>query len=401
MGTTAGTLIAATEQARRARERRALRALALPLLLVVTIPSLTVHPRPGLHGDGLAVTLGLIAVIGSFAAVMRRAARLDVHGGGERETLASLLLMGGGGVALIVAQPTGTGQLAVSLVAWIAGGRLPLRTGLAVVVSVGVAATVAVGLRTAHPVESIATTGLLVALLFLMARLYRRAQADRERAEAAATELAAARERELRAAALGERARIARELHDVLAHSLSGLSLQLEGARVMADREPVSPELRDVLARSRRLAADGVEEARRAVRALQGEAMPGLDDLPGLVAGFQHDEARAELLVEGEPRPVAGDAGLALYRAAQEALTNVARHSGADRVTLTLVYDADHVRLVVSDNGAGRRPALPALAAAGTGYGLSAMRERVALLGGTVDAGATTEGFRVALELPA
>jgi signal transduction histidine kinase len=289
----------------------------------------------------------------------------------------------------------------VSLVAWIAGGRLPLRTGLAAVVSVGVAATVAVGLRTAHPVESIATTGLLVALLFLMARLYRRAQGDRERAEAAAAELAAARERELRAAALGERARIARELHDVLAHSLSGLSLQLEGARVMADREPVSPELRDVLARSRRLAADGVEEARRAVRALQGEATPGLDDLPGLVAGFRHEEARAELLVEGEPRPVAGDAGLALYRAAQEALTNVARHSGADRVTLTLVYDTDHVRLVVSDNGAGRRPSLPALAAAGTGYGLSAMRERVALLGGTVDAGATTEGFRVALELPA
>jgi signal transduction histidine kinase len=401
MGPSTGTLTATTAQARRAHERRALRALALPLLLVVTIPSLTVHPRPALHGDGLAVTLGLIAVIGSFIAVMRRAARLDDHGGGEGATLASLALMGAGGVALIAAQPTGTGQLAVSLVAWIAGGRLPLRAGLAVVVGVGVAATVAVGLRTAHPVESILTTGLLVALLFLMARLYRRAQADRERAESAAAELAAAREGELRAAALGERARIARELHDVLAHSLSGLSLQLESARVMADREPASPELRQALARSRRFAADGVEEARRAVRALQGEAMPGVADFAALVAGFQHEGIRPELVVEGEPRPVAGDAGLALYRAAQEALTNVARHSGADRVTLTLVYAADHVRLVVSDNGAGREAALPALSAAGTGYGLSAMRERVALLGGTVDAGATPEGFRIALELPA
>src|SRR5690349_13965679 len=401
MGPSTGTLTATTAQARRARERRALRALALPLLLVVTIPSLTVHPRPALHGDGLAVTLGLIAVIGSFVAVMRRAARLDDHGGGEPETPASLALMGAGGVALIVAQPTGTGRPAVSLVAWLAGGRLPLRTGLAVVVSLGVAATVAVGLRTAHPVESVVTTGLLVALLFLMARLYRRAQADRERAESAAAALAAAREGELRAAALAERARIARELHDVLAHSLSGLSLQLEGARVMADREPASPELRQALARSRRFAADGVEEARRAVRALQGEAMPGVADLAALVAGFQHEGIRPELVVEGEPRPVAGDAGLALYRAAQEALTNVARHSGADRVTLTLVYDADHVRLVVSDNGAGRQATLPALSAAGTGYGLSAMRERVALLGGTVDARATPEGFRIALELPA
>src|SRR5689334_22316606 len=160
MGPSAGTLTAATARARRARERRALRALALPLLLVVMIPSLTVHPQPALRGDGLAVTLGLIAVIGSFAAVMRRAARLDDHGGGEAATLVSLALMGAGGVALIVAQPTGTGQLAVSLVAWIAGGRLPLRAGLTVVVGVGVAATVAVGLRTAHPVESILTTGL-------------------------------------------------------------------------------------------------------------------------------------------------------------------------------------------------------------------------------------------------
>jgi signal transduction histidine kinase len=403
MGPSASTLteLPALAQARRTRERRALRSLALPLLLVITIPSLTVRPRPALHGGGLAVMLGLIAVVAAFIAVVRRAPRLDAHGGGERETLALLALMGAGGVALIVAQPTGTGQLAVSLVAWIAGGRLPLRTGLALVIGVGLLATVAVGLRMAHPVENITTTGLLVALLFLMARLYRRAQADRERAEVAAAQLAAAREGELRSAALRERARIARDLHDVLAHSLSGLSLQLEGARLMAEREPVSPALRDVLARSRRLAADGVEEARRAVRALQGEAVPGLEELAVLVRDFRHDSVRVELSVEGEPRPVARDTGLALYRAAQEALTNVTRHSGADRVTLTLVYEPEWLRLVVSDNGAGREPALPALAAAGTGYGLSAMRERVALLGGTVAAGPTDDGFRIALELPA
>lgn len=377
-----------------------MRALALPLLLVVTVPSLTVRPQPALHGDGLAVTLGLLAVVGSFVAVVRRAARLDAYGGGERQTLALLVLMGAGGVALIVAQPTGTGELGVSLVAWVAGGRLRLRTGLALVVAVGIAATVAVGLRTVHPVESITTTGLLVALLFLMARLYRRAQADRERAEAAVAELAAAREGELRGAALGERARIARELHDVLAHSLSGLSLQLEGARLMAEREPASPELREVLARSRRLAADGVEEARRAVRALRGDAMLDLDDLPALVRDSAHDGLRVDLLVEGEPRPVSPEAGLAVYRAAQEALTNVARHTGADRATVALVYRSQRLELVVSDNGAGRVPALPALATAGTGYGLSAMRERVALLGGTVDAGPTDEGFRIALELP-
>ena len=398
-----GRLTAARERslARRARERRALRALGLPLLAVVTLPSLTVEPQPGTHGAGLAVTLGLLAVVAGFAMVVRRAPLLDRGAGGERATLALLVLLGAGAVTLIAAQPNGTGELGVSLVAWIAGARLATRTGLGLVALVGVAAAIAVWLRTSHPVESILTTALLVALLFLMARLYGRAQLDRERAELAVAELEDARERELAGAAVAERSRIARELHDVLAHSLSGLSLQLEGARLMAEREAVSPALRDTLAQARRLAADGVREARGAVGALRGETMPGLGDLADLVAAFPADGFGVRLEVEGVERPVPAETGLAIYRAAQEALTNVARHSSADAVALTLAYAPDHVALVVSDNGAGRGPAMPELAGAGTGYGLSAMRERIALLGGRLEAGPTAEGFRIELEVPA
>src|SRR5207248_11196205 len=134
-----------------------------------------------------------------------------------------------------------------------------------------------------HPVTSIASTGLLVALLFLMARMYQRAQDDRERAEVTAAQLKDARERELRSAALAERARIARDLHDVLAHSLSGLSLQLESARLLAEREGAGEPLLQTLARSRRLAADGVDEARRAERALQDDANPQIGDMLSFV----------------------------------------------------------------------------------------------------------------------
>lgn len=384
--------------ARRSRERRALQLLAIPLLLVVIVPALSDTPRISGHGSGLVLALALCCFVGSFLVIRARAARLDRGDASLAPTIAALVAMAAAGVAMIYAQPTGAGALVLSLVAYVAGARLELRAGIALVAAATAATVIAIAANDSTPALSISSSVLLAALLFAMARIYRRAEDDRERAEIATAELEDARERELESAAIAERGRIAREMHDVLAHSLSGLSLQLEGARLVAERDHVSPELQEMLTRSRRLASEGLEEAKRAVRALRGETLPGLDDLERLVADFNAGGLEVSLSVHGAPREVPSEAGLTLYRAAQEALTNVVRHSGARSARVELDFGDDVVRLVVSDDG-GR--AAPALADVGGGYGLGAMRERAMLVGGSVTAEPAGSGFRVEVELPA
>jgi signal transduction histidine kinase len=137
------------------------------------------------------------------------------------------------------------------------------------------------------------------------------------------------------------------------------------------------------------------------VRALRGDEVPGMAELDELVAGFRDAGLDVALTVHGELGDLRPEASLALYRAAQEALTNVARHSGGARADVELRVGAGAVRLVVTDSGDHGQPLDPALAGAGSGYGLSAMRERARLLGGSVEAGPIDGGFRVELQLPA
>ena len=385
-------------RARRSRERRALRALAVPLFLLVVVPALTTRPRPSLHGAGLAVSLGIAGFAAAFAAVqvqIRRTQDGDTRGWPLAVALASMAL---GGVVMIAAQPQGTAAFVLGLVGYVAGARLSLRLGLGLLGSAGVAVVVALAARDPRPAIAIGTTLLLAALLFVVARLYTRARLDRERAELVSAELEDARERELEAVALAERGRIARDLHDVLAHSLSGLSIQLEGARLLAESEGSSEALRDVLVRSRRLAADGLGEARRALGVLRGGAVPGAADLPALIEGLNGSGVDVEFRVTGASRLLTAETGIALYRAAQEALTNVVRHSGARAAEVELEYTASAVRLIVTDAGGADHPRL---ASAGSGYGLSAMRDRTESLGGRMSAGPAGQGFEVNVELPA
>jgi len=201
------------------------------------------------------------------------------------------------------------------------------------------------------------------------------------------------------AIALQERSRLAREMHDVLAHSLSALAVQLEGARLLARERGSDPEVVQTIERSNRLARAGLDEARRAIEALRGGDMPGPDRLGELAAAFSEQtgvDCRVEL--DGEPRELPSDARLAVYRTAQEALTNVRRHAAAEEVELRLRYEPEGTRLVVEDRG---EAAAPDGAEEGMGYGLTGMRERAELLGGRLAAAPTPTGFRVELYLPA
>lgn len=208
--------------------------------------------------------------------------------------------------------------------------------------------------------------------------------------------LEASQAAEARAAAAAERGRVAREMHDVLAHTLSALALQLETTRLLAHDRGVDPDVSRAIDQAHGLAAGGLEEARRAISTARGDPLPGPERVRSLAEAVSEQSGLPVTVdVWGEPRELAADARLAVYRTAQEALTNVRRHATPDRVEVRLDYRDDAVALVVEDHGA-----VAAAAPAGAGYGLAGMRERAELLGGTLVAEPTGDGFRVQLVLP-
>ena len=202
----------------------------------------------------------------------------------------------------------------------------------------------------------------------------------------------AARAAEAESAALTERARIAREIHDVLAHSLSAQLVHLEAARLLIERDADRQQILDRVVAARAMARDGLEETRQALSALRGDLTPLEDFLTGLVRAVDG----AEVTVRGERRPLSAEASQAVRRVAQEALTNVRKHAPGARVSLRLEYGSGEVSLDVRDSGGPPGE----LAGAGGGYGLLGMRERAELLGGTLEAGPDEEGFAVRLRVP-
>lgn len=254
--------------------------------------------------------------------------------------------------------------------------------------------------RLQSPNEALTSSLLNVIALtaaYAVSYAFRRLQAEQARTIAALEELRAAREGQLEAARAEERARLAREIHDVLAHTLSALAIQVEGAKLMLETHTDEPHAFQSLDRAHRLAQEGLQEVRRAVGALRGDSLPGPDALPDLVHTFQADSGIAcRLEVAGEPVHLGPEAGLAIYRTAQEALTNVSCHADASEVAVRLRYvDGGGAELVVEDRGRSKG------ALTSGGYGLTGIRERAELLGGSLEAGPVAGGFRVRLRVPA
>ncbi|WP_443031091.1 sensor histidine kinase [Streptomyces sp. CLI2509] len=151
-------------------------------------------------------------------------------------------------------------------------------------------------------------------------------------------------------AALAERARIAREIHDVLAHSLSAQLVHLEAARIQLEQGADRQQVLERVVAARGMAREGLEETRQALSALRGDMAPVAEALAELAA-----REGTVLRVEGEARPVAAEAGQTLRRVAQEALTNVRKHAPGARPRLRLVYGTETIELEVR-NGPGRQP---------------------------------------------
>jgi signal transduction histidine kinase len=213
-----------------------------------------------------------------------------------------------------------------------------------------------------------------------------------------------ARESEQERAIARERARIARELHDVLAHNLSAIVVQAGAARRVLERDP------DAAAQAARLIADTGREALAELRYLSGTVhRAGIDPLDGpptlgrvgeLVERAREAGLEATLRMEGERVALPAGVELAGYRIVQEALTNALKHAGPARAGVTVRYDEREVVLEIIDDGAGVR-ADTALQRAGGGHGIVGMRERVALYGGSVQAEPAPDGgFAVRARLP-
>ncbi len=295
--------------------------------------------------------------------------------------------------------------LALAVVALRLRGRTGLAVGLAGMLSLALVVETSQHRTFVASVLYCFPAIAIFSLVFLFGRL----RDAKERAEALLADLEESRSAEARNAALAERHRLAREMHDILAHSLSALMLQLEGARMLAASNPADLRLPEAVGRAHDLAKDGVHEARHAIAMLRGEELPGSVALATLTGQFEgRTGISCSCRTSGPPRSVRADARLALYRVTQEALTNVIKHSAAERVEVGLVYAVDQVRLTIEDFGAGGPPVagdgtshVRTAAGSGPGYGLTGMRERAELLGGTLTASATPTGFRVELQVPA
>jgi signal transduction histidine kinase len=279
------------------------------------------------------------------------------------------------------------------------GLRAPRRVALLAGIPVVAAITAAEAYDSTKP----ATTSLAVlfasGLLFMTSAFAAISLDARRQAEALLAQQAATGEARQRAAALAERSRLARDLHDVLAHSLSALAVQLEATRLMAITAGAGARLVGQVASAHKLTCIGLLDARRALQMLREGEAPGPASVPGLVS----ETAGAlgipiTLEVEGVPRPLDSDAGITLYRVVQEALTNVAKHAGhGAQVTVRLVWALGGAEVSIVDRGGdGVDAGLPS-----SGFGLTSMAERAALNGGWLSAGHSDGGFAVVLRLPA
>jgi signal transduction histidine kinase len=367
---------------------------AVVLALLVVTSALSVEPEPSLRGTGLLVLGALVGYVGLLAfGVVWRTRLVD-------PSVSWTLLIGMAVCAVVLAlvQPDGAGVLALYITLGIAASRLEPRGAIPTFTAgiVLISALHELVARDGTLADTIIADASAIIFFFMgyMSRQFRIGQA---RAEELVAELEASREALASTVALRERQHLAREMHDVLAHSLSALAVQLEGTRLLARSTGADASVVDAVERSHHLARGGLEEARRAIEALRGGDMPGPDRLAALTAEFREQTGvETALALDGEPRELTSEARLAVYRTAQEALTNVRRHADAERVDVRLRYADDGTWLTVEDRGA------PATGEqeAGLGYGLTGMRERAELLGGRLAAMPTPQGFRVELFLP-
>jgi signal transduction histidine kinase len=376
-----------------------IRILVLVLVLV-TVPLAKPHLMAGTDGVLVAVALACVAAAWVVWLLVQR---------WFGPMVTALAVMGAAGGVLAGASPFSPAIAAGCVVTSSAAVRLSTRMSLAITAET-VAAFVITGLATGIPSGTLGGYSALLIGLYAFGMTRRAYVLRAEEAEHTLAQTRRALEAETQAAALAERARIAREIHDVLAHSLAAVSVNLQAAEgLLGELDDDRPELAkaiECVVRAGAFTREGMAEARRAVTTLRDNASPPppaplADQLAELAAEFGADgDAAVEFGVSGAPRPLAAGPALAAYRTAQEALTNARKHAPGQPVTLRLEFALSQISVRVSNLLPLDGAATP-LADAGAGYGLTGLRERAALVGGTLTAGPADGQWQVCLRIPA
>jgi signal transduction histidine kinase len=369
------------------------RSFALDIALALVATAAELAQVIGATGAPAAPAL-VLAVVGGGALVLRRQVPLAVLA----TTLAAAT-----GIVAFGGDPSGAPVL---LALYTTASLCELRLSLAalaftaaIAASLSVATADAPGRQTSAAFGAIIAVGLIVGVWGLGA--YTQTQ-RRYRRELQARAASAEREREqlARIAVHEERASIARELHDIVAHSVSVMLVGVRGARDVLRSAPDTAE--ETLARVERSGEQSLAELRRILALLrerehtaESHPQPSLAELNDLVSGYRAAGLPVRLEILGEPPPLASGVELSVYRIVQEALTNTLKHSQPTHVAVTLAFRDARLELEVVDDGR------PTSRAATSGQGIIGMRERVALLGGDLETGQREGGgFRVSVHLP-
>jgi signal transduction histidine kinase len=373
----------------RAWSQRRLRAaiadrLLAAVLLVWALFDVPWWWRPAGHGGSAPVILGVIAL----------AVTQSVPFLWRRQQPAAVLALAGAALAVKYAAglntwSAGAAVLAAAYGLGAYGGNRVRRAGRAL--AAGALLVVVITLPTDNGSHDPAIAGALLAVALGMGEV---TGAHRDAAATAARHVQDM-----------ERARLARELHDVVAHQLSAIAVQAGAARLAGAGDPQAAAA--AIAVIERQARDGLTELNQLVRELRpaGEAGPGmspqprLGDVPGLIQRAGESGMRAELRVDGAARPLPAAVELAGYRVVQESLTNAIRYAAGGAATVHLAYRDDGIIVEVTDDGPGAAPGPAAFRGGGTG--LAGLSERARLLGGQFEAGNAAErGFVVRAFLP-
>jgi signal transduction histidine kinase len=352
---------------------------------VVVSGTVSAVPRPaGLRG--LGAWFSALLFLGTVTLAVERPS-----------TLSLLPVSGCAAVVMQLCAPSNGAFIAMIAVIALSGVRLDETTSRTIAALGGGGFLLATTVATwPQPRVQVVSTAAALLFTYLASTAMRRLRLEQQRTADLLAEVVAGRDAVIRAASLDERAHLAREMHDVLAHSLSALTIQLEGARLLAEQRSCDPTVLAALERVSGLAREGLGEARRAVASLRGETPLGPELLPQLAAEFERDTGvPCRVRTEGTAADLPAESRLAVYRVAQEALTNVRKHSDATRVDITLRFATAGVALTVENCGSTRRSGL-----SGGGFGLGGMRERAERLQGSLESGPTAEGYRVRLWIP-